>query len=61
MAEKMNEFMTIREVAEYLRFHTSTIYRLAKSRKIPSYKVGNQWRFKRQEIEEWLRNARNDT
>ncbi len=47
--------MTIEEVAEYLRFHPSTVYRLVRQGGLPAVKVGKQWRFDRQALEEWLR------
>lgn len=46
--------MTARELASYLRVHTSTIYLLLRQRKLPGFKVGSSWRFKRLAIEEWL-------
>jgi excisionase family DNA binding protein len=46
--------MTVREVADYLRMHEMTIYRMARQGEIPAYKVGNRWRFNRGRIEEWL-------
>jgi len=47
--------MTLEEVAEYLRFHPSTVYRLAREGKLPAVKVGSQWRFHRDALEDWLR------
>ena len=47
--------MTIEEVAEYLRFHPSTVYRLVRQGRLPAVKVGKQWRFHRQALEDWLR------
>lgn len=46
--------LTVREAAEYLRVHESSIYRLSKEGKIPAYKVGRGWRFKKDKIDEWL-------
>ena len=46
--------MTVKEVAEYLRLHESSIYRLSIQGKIPAYKVGRSWRFKKDMIDEWL-------
>jgi excisionase family DNA binding protein len=31
-----------------------TVYRLVTQKKIPAFKVGNQWRFKKRMIEDWL-------
>ncbi len=47
--------MTVNEVAEYLRMNPMTIYRLAQQGKIPASKILGCWRFKRQEIEAWVK------
>lgn len=49
-----NEIMTVDEVAEYLRINTKTAYRLAGEQKLPGFKVGGAWRFRRSEIESWI-------
>lgn len=46
--------LTASQVARYLRVDKFTVYRLVAQRKLPAFKVGNQWRFKRQMIEAWL-------
>lgn len=46
--------MTVSEVADYMRVHSSTIYRLVRENKIPAIKVGNQWRFRKNLIDKWL-------
>ena len=50
-----NEIMTVQEVAQYLRLSTATVYKLAQAGKIPSTRVGRMWRFKRELIDEWIR------
>jgi excisionase family DNA binding protein len=42
------------QVARYLRVDKFTVYRLVSQKKIPAFKVGNQWRFKRRMIDAWL-------
>jgi len=42
------------QVARYLKVDKFTIYRLVSQKKIPAFKVGNQWRFKRRMIDAWL-------
>ena len=49
-----SDIMTIKEVAEYLKLTEKTAYRLAAEGKIPGFKVGGSWRFKRSEIEKWI-------
>ena len=48
------DIMTIREVADYLKLTEKTAYRLAADGKIPGFKVGGSWRFRRSEIEKWI-------
>ena len=48
------EIMTVEEVARYLRTGVATIYKLAQEGRIPATKVGNQWRFRKETIDEWL-------
>lgn len=50
----MTELMTLEEVASYLRVTNRTIYRLLKGGSIPATKVGQQWRFDKASIDEWL-------
>jgi len=48
------DIMTIDEVADYLRINKKTAYRLAGENKLPGFKVGGTWRFRRSEIESWI-------
>lgn len=45
------DIMTIKEVAEYLILTEKTAYRLAAEGKIPGFKVGGSWRFRKSDIE----------
>lgn len=47
--------MTVAEVAELLRIHHTTLYRLIRKRQIPCFRVGSDYRFNRQVIDEWRR------
>ena len=49
-----HEFMTVKEVSEYLRVSRASIYRLVKERKIPVSRIGKHFRFRKRTIEEWL-------
>ncbi len=51
MAEQL---LTLEQVAEYLNVDKFTVYRLLSDKDLPAFKVGNQWRFKRKMIENWL-------
>lgn len=49
-----DEILTLKEVAEYLKLAEKTAYRLAAEGKLPGFKVGGSWRFKRGEMEAWI-------
>lgn len=48
------QIMTLREAAKYLGVHAITIYRLIKETNIPVFKLGGQWRFKKDILDAWL-------
>jgi excisionase family DNA binding protein len=54
---EMSPNLTVRNVAEYLHVHPSTIYRLLKNKQLPAFRVGSDWRFDRQEIDRWRADA----
>ena len=49
-----DQLLTLEQVAEYLNVDKFTVYRLLSDKDLPAFKVGNQWRFKRRLIENWL-------
>jgi len=51
MAEQL---LTLEQVAKYLNVDKFTVYRLLNDKELPAFKVGNQWRFKRKMLENWL-------
>ena len=50
----MTTVLTLEETAEFLKVHPSTIYRLLKSRTIPAFKIGSDWRFNQESIQRWI-------
>jgi excisionase family DNA binding protein len=50
----MEEIFTLAEASRYLKVNKATIYRLAQQGKMPAFKVGKIWRFKREKIEAWV-------
>ena len=47
--------LTVSELAEYLRVDKTTIYRALKEGKLPGFRVGSDWRFHLDAIEQWQR------
>jgi excisionase family DNA binding protein len=52
--EPITNILTVRQLATYLNMASVTIYRLAARGELPGTKVGGQWRFHKQAIDEWL-------
>jgi len=52
---RSEDILTADEVASLLRMPRSTIYSMAQEARIPSFKVGRQWRFRKSALEEWVR------
>ena len=55
--EAAASMMTINEAAEYLSLHPLTVRRLAREGKIPAFKVGRQWRVKRELLDRFIEQA----
>jgi excisionase family DNA binding protein len=47
--------MTVHDVAGYLRLSEAKVYRLAKEGRVPSFRLGKSWRFRRDLIDEWTK------
>jgi excisionase family DNA binding protein len=54
MSTSPDSVLTVKEVADYLRVNQRTVYRLAVEGKLPGFKVGATWRFKRSDIDAWI-------
>lgn len=51
----IEKLMTLEEVAKYLRLSVHTLYKMAEQKRVPALKAGKQWRFKKEEIDKWMR------
>ena len=51
---KQIETLTPNEIAKILRIHPFTVTRLAREGKIPAFKVGGIWRFRKDQFERWV-------
>jgi excisionase family DNA binding protein len=53
--EPKSELMTAEETCRYLKITPRTLYRYLRSRQIPAFKLGKEWRFVRSDLEQWIR------
>jgi excisionase family DNA binding protein len=47
--------MSLDELASYLKVSRSTLYKLVQQGGVPGQKVGKQWRFHKDAVDDWLR------
>jgi excisionase family DNA binding protein len=48
------EVMNIREAAGYLGISADTLYKYVSEEKIPAFKLGNRWKFKKTILDAWM-------
>jgi excisionase family DNA binding protein len=53
MAE-VREVMDIRAASEYLGISRETLYKYIHEEKIPAFKLGNRWKFKKTILDRWM-------
>jgi excisionase family DNA binding protein len=51
--------LTIDDLSNYLKISKETIYKMAQKGNLPAIKIGNQWRFKKDRIDDWLNQKSN--
>lgn len=49
------DVITIQELAAYLKMAEKTLYRLAAQGDVPGFKIGGAWRFRKSEIDKWIK------
>ena len=46
--------MNIRQASHYLGVSPDTLYKYVGEQKIPAFKLGNRWRFKKSRLDQWM-------
>ena len=52
-----DRWLSVDEIAEYLGVVKASIYRWIERKGLPAHKVGKLWKFKRDEVDKWVRSA----
>jgi len=52
------DIMTIHHVADYLKLHYIMVYRLVKTRRLPAFRLGSDFRVRRSDLEKWIAERR---
>jgi len=54
MVANETDIMTLPELADYLSMAERTIYQWAQQGRVPAFKLGTSWRFRKSEIDAWM-------
>jgi excisionase family DNA binding protein len=53
----MGDVLTLSEVAAYLRLPEADVVRFVEEQALPGRRLGNEWRFLKDAIDDWLRSG----
>ena len=51
---EIREVMDIREASDYLGVSRETLYKYVYEERIPAFKLGNRWKFKKTVLDRWM-------
>jgi excisionase family DNA binding protein len=54
MGADSREVMNIRQASQYLGISPDTLYKYVTEEKIPAFKLGNRWKFKKTILDQWM-------
>lgn len=56
-----DRWLSVDDIAAYLGVKRDTVYKWIERRRLPAHKVGRLWKFRRNEVDQWVlsQNARN--
>jgi len=50
----LREVMNIRQASQYLGISPDTLYKYLSEGRLPAFKLGNRWRFKKTTLDRWM-------
>jgi len=53
-----DRWFSVDEIAEHLGIKRDTVYRWVNDRQMPGHKIGRLWKFKVDEVDEWIRSGK---
>lgn len=52
-----DRWLSVAEIADYLGVSKDTVYAWILAKSLPGHKVGRFWKFKKEEIDQWVRSG----
>jgi excisionase family DNA binding protein len=57
MVEMEDRWLSVAEMSKYLGVSSDTVYRWISERNMPGHKIGRLWKFRKEEVDEWMRSG----
>jgi len=55
MSEMEDRWLSVEEMSKYLGVSNDTVYRWIDRHRMPAHRMGRLWKFKKDEIDEWIK------
>jgi excisionase family DNA binding protein len=52
-----DRWLSVDDIAAYLGIKRDTVYRWISVRNMPGHKIGRLWKFRQEEVDEWMRSG----
>lgn len=52
-----DRWLSVTEIATYLGVTRDSVYRWVDNRNMPGHRVGRHWKFRKDEVDEWVRSG----
>jgi excisionase family DNA binding protein len=49
------KLLSVNDICEYLGIARDTVYKLIITESLPAYRLGRLWKFKKKEVDKWLK------
>ena len=56
-----DRWWSVEEIAAYLGIKRETLYKWLAEKNMPAHKVGRLWKFRKDEVDEWVRTGEADS
>jgi len=52
-----DRWLSVDEIGKYVGVSSDTVYRWIEKHDMPAYRMGRLWKFKRDEVDEWVKDG----